>query len=130
MKTTVPTYTPDRWVIVQIHAPEDENPSTPIYKVFACFYGGFEKGDSWKLNSGITQVTPATPATSGAFDFHGHSGSIYRCYPGDYGTHFYGSGVLNDFIQKARERGGRIEVLPKETPWLSLPLIPEIPEIL
>ena len=120
MNPPTPTYIPDRWVIVQITPPESDPSTAPLYKVFACFYGGYDTGNSWKLNSGITQVTPAP--FGGAFDFHGHSGSTYRCYPEAYGTHFYGSGVLQDFIQKAREGGGRIEILPKETPWRSLPL--------
>jgi len=42
-------YYPDRWVVVKIG---EEN----LYKVFACWYGGYARGDSWKLNSGITRV--------------------------------------------------------------------------
>jgi hypothetical protein len=122
--TPLPTYTPDRWVVLRISLPKSEPQNTPLYKVFASFHGGYARGDSWKLNSGITQITPAPESNphlrGGALDFHGASGSIYRCYPEVYGTHFYGQGVLEGFIHEAKERGGLIEVLPKETHWLSL----------
>ena len=36
-------YTPDKWVLVKISG----NESPPVYKVFACWAGGYLDGDSW-----------------------------------------------------------------------------------
>ena len=38
-------YTPDKWIVVKIEG--GEFPLT--YKVFACWYGGYLNGDSWKI---------------------------------------------------------------------------------
>jgi hypothetical protein len=43
-------YNPDKWVVVKIIGKD----TPPVHKVFACWYGGYLDGDSWKLNSGIT----------------------------------------------------------------------------
>ena len=37
-------YNPDKWVIVKIDAD-----SECIYKVFACWYGGYAGSDSWRI---------------------------------------------------------------------------------
>lgn len=69
MKTN--EYRPDNWVIVKI-----TNEEEPLYKILAGWSGGYLYGDSWKLNSGITEV-----ALDGENEilFHGYSGSVYRC---------------------------------------------------
>jgi len=62
---------PDRWVIIRITKPEET-----FYKVLAGASGGYLTGSSWKLNSGIKSYEE----TPEYYDFHGFSGSIYRCY--------------------------------------------------
>lgn len=105
-------YTPDRWVVVKI-----EGKDIPlVYKVFACWYGGFLNGDSWKMNSGIKKVSKK----KNCWFFDGFSGSVYQCYEGAYGTNMYGAGVLNNFIEKAKEQDTIIEVLDKDTDWKKL----------
>ena len=45
------TYTPHKWVIIEI--------TTPDYsakKVFAGWHGGFANGDSWRVSSGIVDI--------------------------------------------------------------------------
>jgi hypothetical protein len=106
------TYTSDKWVVIKI-----EGKHVPLtYKVFACWYGGYLGSNSWKLNSGITKVTK-----DGEFYlFEGHSGSVYKCHKKAYGMHVYGSGILNDIINKSEEIGVRVEILPEDTNWLQL----------
>ena len=105
-------YNPDKWLVVKITGVEDN----PVYKVFACWYGGYLGSDSWKLNSGITRVTE----TGDYFFFDGSSGSVYSCRKGSYGTNGYGGSVLNNMIEKVEKNGGKIEILPEETNWLEI----------
>jgi len=106
------TCTPDKWVVVKI-----EGKDVPLtYKVFACWYGGFLNGDSWKMNSGINKVTKK----KNCWYFEGFSGSTYECYKGRYGTNMYGGGILESIIENAKEQDTIIEVLDKNTNWKKL----------
>mgnify|MGYP003350565345 CR=1 FL=1 len=107
-------YTPDRWVVVKITGYNDH--PKPIYKVFACWYGGFAGSDSWKLNSGITKAT----LEGYVYSFEGSSGSVYECHDGDYGTNFYGMTVLDSLIERSKEHGITVEILPEDTNWLEI----------
>jgi len=107
-------YIPDRWVVVKISGYEDR--SKPVYKVFACWYGGYAGSDSWKLNSGITKVT----LEGNVYSFEGSSGSVYECHKDSYGYNMYGGSVLNNMIEKSKEHGIEIEVLPENTNWLEI----------
>lgn len=105
-------YTPDRWVVVKITAP-----NVLLYKVFACWYGGYAGSDSWKMNSGITKVTEK----DNQYFFEGHSGSVYGCFKDSYGTNMYGGSVLNTFIEAAaKEIGHSIEIVPESTNFMEL----------
>ena len=103
------SYRPDKWVVVKI---SDKN----LYKVFACWYGGYAGSDSWKLNSGITKVT----LEGNVYSFEGSSGSVYYCHKDIYGTNMYGGSVLGDMINKATENGVVMEIMPEDTNWLEL----------
>lgn len=105
-------YTPDRWVIVKIAS--DKQP--PIHKVFASWYGGYGGSDHWKLNSGIT----SSALENNVYYFNGSSGSVYECHRNTYGTNMYGMSVLSNMIDKAKENGITIEILPEETDWLEI----------
>ena len=105
-------YNPDKWVIVKISSDK----GTPIYKVFACWYGGWSGSDSWKLNSGITEVS----LEGYVYSFSGASGSVYECHKDTYGTNMYGSGVLNNMIDNAAKHGISIEILPEDTNFMEL----------
>lgn len=104
-------YRPDKWVVIKITGPKAK-----LYKVFACWYGGFGGSDAWKLNSGITRATFADDR----YYFDGHSGSVYICHKDTYGTHNYGDGVLQDFIDRSAQNNHTIEILPKDTDWTAL----------
>jgi hypothetical protein len=105
-------YTPDRWTVLRIHAPDQI-----IYKVFASWSGGGLMGsDSWKLNSGITRAT----LVADRWEFDGSSGSVYSCHKDAYGTNGYGGQVLSNLISNATAQGIQIEVLDSETDWARL----------
>ena len=102
-------YTPDTWVVVKIGK---EN----LYKVFACWYGGYLDGDSWKLNSGITKAT----FDGKKYSFDGSSGSVYECHKDYYGTNGYGADVLSNMIARAGMNGVTIELMPENTNWMEI----------
>jgi hypothetical protein len=102
------TYTPDTWVVLEFDAPELE---TPLRKVFAGWYGGYIGSDSWRLNSGITQVR----RSGDWFEFDGYSGSTYHCGPGNYHMSGLMHGVLDNWLKQADQRGDtHIRVLTLE----------------
>ena len=101
-------YTPDRWVVVKITTDKEQ-----LYKVFACWYGGYAGSDSWQINSGIVKVE----LVDNCYEFYGASGSVYRCHKNCYGTNSYGSSVLTNFINKAEYK---IEIMPENTNWKEL----------
>ena len=105
-------YNPDKWLVVKITGKD----TPPIYKVFACWYGGYLGSDSWKLNSGITKVTDKNDY----FFFDGSSGSVYACRKGSYGANAYGHGILQNMIDRVETTGGTVEILPEETNWLDI----------
>lgn len=107
-------YIPDKWQIVKIFG--KYIPLT--YKVFACWYGGYLNGDSWKMNSGISKVTEEEDY----YLFEGFSGSVYKCHKKLYGTNMYGHGILQGFIEQAKEKNVTIERLPEDTDWSKLEL--------
>lgn len=105
-------YTPDRWCVIRIPGPKET-----VYKVFASWSGSYTWGDSWKLNSGITQAV----LVDGAWEFEGTSGSVYKCRVGSYGANAYGAGVLNDMIRRTHEGTGiDIDILDEQTNWAHL----------
>jgi len=69
-------YTPDVWHILKLEGYKDSE--GPVYKVLAGWYGGYTGSDSWKLNSGITEIIDQ----GDYYDIKGHSGSVYKCYKG------------------------------------------------
>ena len=103
-------YVPDKWLIVKMKGKEET-----LYKVFACWYGGYGGSDSWKLNSGIEAVTEA----SDYWLFQGYSGSIYKCRKSSYGLSAYGASVLSNMTTKAEEQGMSIQAL-EDTDWKAI----------
>jgi hypothetical protein len=105
-------YSPDRWVIIKITTAKEH-----LYKVFACWSGGYTGSDSWKMNSGITHAT----LVDNHWEFSGYSGSVYSCHKDSYGTNGYGGNVLQRFIDAAPEQDARIEIMPEDTNWAQVP---------
>ena len=106
------TYNPDKWVMVKIN-----NKGEVIYKILASWYGGFARGDSWKLNSGVTKIEE----DGELYLFHGSSGSIYQCHKKTYGMSAYTMGVLANFQEQAKDMDNvTFELMPKETKFMEL----------
>jgi hypothetical protein len=109
------TYTPDRWVILEI-----STLTSRYYKVFAGWYGGFLGSDSWKLNSGIVSVTPSDDF----YDFCGYTSSIYHCYMHDYGFTGLMLNVLEGWERDLAQKPGmsirvlKFEEIPLEYEYL------------
>lgn len=104
-------YNPNRWMVVSI-----TNDSKTHYRVFGTWSGGYLDGDSWKLNSGITNAT----LKDGVYQFHGSSGSVYHCRENSYGSTAYGWGVLDSIIKQSAAQGTLIQILEEETNFLEL----------
>jgi hypothetical protein len=104
---------PDKWLVIKIGVSE------PIYKVFASWYGGYLDGDSWKINSGISEVL-----TEGNYiNFYGHSGSCYKCQKNSYGITSYGQRILDSIMNNKDLPEGekyKIEVMDKNIDWENL----------
>lgn len=64
-------YEPDAWVVLKLTKDNEVH-----YRVFAGWYGGYLGADSWKMNSGITEVLEV----GDFYEFVGESGSVYRCH--------------------------------------------------
>ena len=91
-------YTPDVWVVLEFDAPQFKE---PVRKVFAGWYGGFAGSNSWKLNSGITEVR----LVNGWWEFDGYSGSTYRCHPNNYHMSGLMQGIYANWLKQAEQRG-------------------------
>jgi len=81
-------YLPDNWVVLKI---KEGKLDSGFYKVLAGWSGGYLYGDSWRMNSGISEVTE----DGDYLLFHGYSGSVYRCYKGGYRLRMNNAGVYN-----------------------------------
>ena len=103
---------PDKWIVVRITRKD----CPVIHKVFASWYGGYLGSDSWKLNSGIVRAYNE----GNFFVFDGNSGSTYICHKGTYGSNAYGYSVLETMIERAKQNGVSIEILPEDTDFLHL----------
>jgi hypothetical protein len=103
---------PDKWVILKI----THNGNT-FYKVFGSWGGGYLTGDSWRMNSGISNVEE----DEGYFYFYGYSGSCYQCKKGSYGfATSYSAGIVDSLKVTADKNLGEIDVLDESTDWLNL----------
>jgi len=98
----VSEYTPDRWVIVEMNSEHGQ-----IRKVLGSWYGGFAGSDSWRMNSGIEQVTDQ----GDHYNVVGYSGSVYKCYKGSEGMSAYTRGVFESFKRDAEAAGATIEIV-------------------
>ena len=105
-------YNPDKWVIVKITSKEDKT----HYRVFGSWYGGYLHGNSWRMNSGINGAS----RDEDIYSFYGNSGSEYQCHKKTYGLSGYGGAQLHDMIEKSKEVGATISVMPEHTNWLTL----------
>ena len=105
-------YNPDKWVMLKIQTPKQTT-----YKILASWYGGFARGDSWKLNSGCTKIEE----DENLYFFHGHSGSVYQCHKKTYGMSAYTMGVLESFKKQLEDANEKpLELMPEDTNFMEL----------
>jgi len=96
------TYTPDCWVMLEIKP----NGGEPIHKILAGWHGGYLHGDSWKINSGITE----TREFDDRYEYDGYSGSTYVCYKTRERMNMIMMSTLSS-LQEALVDKGTIEVI-------------------
>jgi len=94
--------TPDNWVVVKV--------GEEIYKVLAGWSGGYLTSDSWKLNSGISEVKD----DGNHWLFIGNSGSVYQCHKEGYTVKMN----IGAKVKQLKELG--CELMPEETDWMKL----------
>ena len=100
-------YKPDRWVVLKLSAG---------YKILAGWVGGYFDGDSWRLNSGITEVDQ----DDDFYFFSGYSGSKYQCHKDGYGLTGITAGFYQNIKNIADEKGMICEIMPEDTNWMEL----------
>lgn len=88
-------YIPYKWVVLEFN-----NNGEVIRKVFAGWHGGFADGDSWRMNSGITEVIE----TDDMYIFKGYSGSEYHCLKTSHGMSSYMNSIFTSFERQIAER--------------------------
>lgn len=108
-------YIPDNWVILRI-----VHEGQTYHKVLAGWTGSYVSGDSWRMNSGITEVVEEP----NHWLFHGASGSVYRCNKDRYGLRHNNAGVYNQLKEKY---GDAIKLLPEETKWGNIEVLVNTP---
>jgi hypothetical protein len=70
-----------------------------LIKLFASWDGGFAISEEWKLNSGVTHITP----TEYGYSVHGYSGSIYNIRNEQGRLNSYTHGVYRSIIKKMED---------------------------
>jgi len=100
------TYTPSRWVIIQI---DDGRTYIGVRKILAGWYGNYTDPDTWRLSSVIT----GTHDRVDHFEIENESGSVYKCYKQNEGFSAYTASVYESF-KKAFEGKGTIKTISSE----------------
>ena len=105
------TYTPDKWVVVEMTLDKHH-----FCRVLASWYGGFAGSDSWKMSSGITGIEEFDDR----YEYANTSGSLYICYKQVVGMSGYTAGVFRNFEKEmaaaAPERNASLKIIdPKDT---------------
>jgi len=105
-------YRPDNWVVLKL---KQGKGTFPFYKVLAGWSGGYSSGDSWRINSGITEVKE----DGDYYEFYGYSGSCYKCHKEGYGLRMNNSSVYNE-LREQQQFKGQVFMMPDDTDWMEL----------
>jgi len=111
MNNNVEEYIPDNWVVLKIQQQEQT-----YYKVLAGWSGGYLDGDSWRMNSGITEIKD----DGDWWLIHGHSGSVYRCKKLRYGLRNTTSNIYNSLV---RQYADDVELMDENTDWKNIDFV-------
>lgn len=91
-------YRPDAWKLVKITSEKHG----VIYKVLACWYGGFAGSDDWKLSSGIKAVS----INDTLITMPQSSGSVYILHTGGEHLSSFMASVFGTFTAEAEKSDG------------------------
>jgi hypothetical protein len=98
-------YTPDGWMLVKI------NGDDPHYRIFGSWAGGYVDGDSWRMNSGITDCKKE----GDTFEFYGYSGSVYIVHKNTYGKlTMHNWGMLKKYCDNSAGTMEIVEEMPQD----------------
>ena len=86
-------YNPDCWVMLKMTYREQV-----FYKVLAGWGGSYVNGTSWRLSSMVEKCE--FDAENDTWNFHGNSGSVYRCHADGYGLRM-SNGAAYEMMKKA-----------------------------
>ena len=95
-------YNCDNWVVIKMKGDD------PHYRLLVGTSGGYLDSDSWRINSGITEVNE----TNDYYYFKGSSGSEYRCGKDSYTLRMNTSHIWTR-LQKLH--GDKVEMMPEDT---------------
>jgi len=84
-------YNPDLWTIVAVTHKEDV-----YYRVLASWYGGYTRGDSWKLSSSIERLDDF----GDHYEANNSSGSVYILPKNNVGMSSYSASVLANLMDE------------------------------
>ena len=105
-------YRPDNWVVLKV---KEGKGTFPFYKVLGGWSGGYLDGDSWRMNSGVTEVE----IYGEHYIFRGNSGSEYWCHTETYGLRMNNAGIYKDLCLQ-QEFKGQIILMPEDTKWTNI----------
>ena len=106
------SYTPDRWVLIEIGTPEEMT-----MKVLGGFYGGFAGANSWKLSSGTTSVIEHEDR----LEMPQYSGSTYECFKNSYGLSSLTAATLAGFKKDVEQ----INAMESDKPPVTIRVLDE-----
>lgn len=105
-------YTPDKWIMLKFNYNDDI-----VYKILGTWLGGYARGDSWRLNSGVTRVEEDQEF----YYFYGFGESLYKCHKETYGMGLYTEQVLLNWQKQAEGSADiTLEVLQEETNFMEI----------
>lgn len=97
-------YYPDNWVIIKYKGDET------FYRLLAGWSGGYTTGDSWRMNSVITEHE----LDGYYWYFYGSSGSCYKCHIDSYGLRMNNAHI---WTRLQELHGDKVELLEDQT-WI------------
>ena len=95
-------YNCDNWVVIKMKGDD------PHYRLLVGTSGGYLDGDSWRINSGITEVNE----TNDYYYFKGSSGSEYRCGKDSYTLRM---NTAHIWTRLQKLHGDKVEMMPEDT---------------
>ena len=99
-------YSPDRWEIVRFENKEGE----VWYKVLGGWSGGYLDGDSWRLSSGLEEVTE----DGDYYLMKNFSGSIYKCHKQGRGMNFISASTYEQIKEQGKKNNVKISTISVE----------------